>query len=223
MKKILPFQLIEKTDIEVSEKIQSAYNQLFFGNADDERICFDHHSFKYIVDIGHSDVRSEGMSYGMYISAKLGQRETFHALWNFTKRYLRNDRGDYAPYFAWQVGLPNNEHDTFYKMDRGAAPDGEEYIAAALLIATKKFDCPEYKREAVELLKQMLYKKTRGKVRAMFDTDRAMVRFSPMEGNNFTDPSYHTLAFYRLFAEATKNSMWNRIYKKSIAYLVSAK
>ena len=217
-----PFQLIEKTDAQVDEKIQSAYNQLFFGNAESERICFDHREFKYIVDIGHSDVRSEGMSYGMFITARLCQEKTFHALWSFTKKFLQNHRGDYAPYFAWQVGIPNKDHANFYKMDRGAAPDGEEYIAAALLIAAKNFNNPEYKREAVELLKQMLYKKTSGKVRPMFDKERAMVRFSPMEGNDYTDPSYHTLSFYRLFADATKNPIWNRIYEKSIAYLKKA-
>lgn len=217
-----PFQFIGKTDAEVCEKIQNAYAQLFQGDSENERICFDHHALKYIVDIGHSDVRSEGMSYGMYISARLGEQETFHALWSFTKQYLRNRRGDYAPYFAWQVGVPNKDHANFYKMDRGAAPDGEEYIAAALLIAAKKFGIPEYKREAVSLLKQMLYKKTSGKVRSMFDKDRAMVRFSPMEGNDYTDPSYHTLAFYRLFAEATQDPIWERIYKNSVTYLKKA-
>lgn len=217
-----PLKLIGKPDPSVRAQIEKAYNQLFFGDAEKERICFNHQALKYIVDIGHSDVRSEGMSYGMYISARLGQEEDFDALWNFTKKYLRNDTGDYAPYFAWQVGLPDSSHESFYKMDCGAAPDGEEYIAAALLIAAKNFNKPEYKEEAVALLKQMLYKDTQGKVRSMFDRERALVRFSPMEGNDYTDPSYHTLAFYRLYAEATGDAFWERVYKESLAYLKKA-
>lgn len=217
-----PFKLIGKTDPCVRTQIEKAYHQLFSGDKEKERICFNYQTLKYIVDIGHSDVRSEGMSYGMYISARLGRKDDFDALWRFTKKYLRNHSGDYAPYFAWQVGIPDNTHADFYKIDRGAAPDGEEYIAAALLIAAKKSNEPEYKEEALALLKQMLYKNTQGKVRSMFDKERALVRFSPMEGNDFTDPSYHTLAFYRLYAKATGDVFWERVYKNSLAYLKKA-
>ena len=54
--------------------IQNAFSQLFEGDPIDERICFDaSDDMSYIIDIGHDDIRSEGMSYGMFIAALTGQ------------------------------------------------------------------------------------------------------------------------------------------------------
>ena len=217
-----PFQLIGKSEAEALEKFRSHFQKLFFGDAEKECVCFSTNSLRYIVDIGHQDIRSEGMSYGMYIAAKLGEENLFESLWQFSKNYLQNSSGNYAPYFAWQVGLPNSKHSDFYKMDPGAAPDGEEYFAAALLLAAKKFQKPAYKKEACELLQAMAHKIPAGNVRAMFDESRAAVRFSPMTGNDFTDPSYHTLFFYRLFAEETGDKFWEAVYAESIHFLKHA-
>lgn len=210
------FKEIGKTDEETDAKIQKAFNMLFEGNADIERVCFWKKEFAYIVDIGHQDIRSEGMSYGMFIAAVLQKKELFDALWNFAKTYMQNGAGDHAPYFAWQVGLD------FKKMDPGAAPDGEEYFAAALLIAAKVFKEISYKREAEALLSSLIHKQTCGKVQSMMDKKMGLVRFSPVAGNNFTDPSYHTLAFYRLFAKETGDDFWLFTYKKSVAFLKKA-
>lgn len=217
-----PFRIIGISDEDVKRKIESAHAQLFYGNPAEERICFPTGELSYIEDIGHGDIRSEGMSYGMFIAARLGLETEFSALWNFSKQHLQNTEGDYAPYFAWQVAKSPGTDFHFYKIDKGAAPDGEEYFAAALLIAAEKFDHPEYKHEAVELLNQMVHKPTRGKVRALFDPENHLVRFSPMEGNDFTDPSYHTLAFYRLFYKATGDSFWEDAYAASLSFLKKA-
>ncbi len=217
-----PFQLIGKSAAEVQQKIQSAFHSLFEGNDSSEKICFDFQQYKCIIDIGHSDIRSEGMSYGMYIAAKLGLLELFQALWEFSKTYLQNAETDDAPYFAWQVGFDKKRQGQFFKMDAGAAPDGEEYFAAALLLAARRFGNNAYRDEALKLLHAMAHKKPAGKVRAMFDPENFLVRFSPVEGNDFTDPSYHTLAFYRLFAAETKDTFWESVYKQSVAFLKCA-
>lgn len=215
-----PFRLIGVSDSDVLQKLESAYDRLFHGDMERERICFSAgESLLYVEDIGHGDIRSEGMSYGMFLSASLGYRDEFDALWNFSKRYLRNCSGNFAPYFAWQVGKPSSGNSDFFKMDAGAAPDGEEYFAAALLLAERNFRCPAYGKEASDLLWQMAHKIPAGKVRAMFDPENSLVRFSPMAGNDFTDPSYHTLAFYRLFAERTGDVFWERAYAASVSFL----
>ena len=180
-----PFQLIGKSAAEVQQKIQSAFHSLFEGNDSSEKICFDFQQYKCIIDIGHSDIRSEGMSYGMYIAAKLGLLELFQALWEFSKTYLQNAETDDAPYFAWQVGFDKKRQGQFFKMDAGAAPDGEEYFAAALLLAARRFGNNAYRDEALKLLHAMAHKKPAGKVRAMFDPENFLVRFSPVESNDF--------------------------------------
>ena len=198
-----------------NQLIQNAYSKLFEGDPIDERVCFDaSKDMSYIVDIGHDDIRSEGMSYGMYITALTGHEMQFDKLWNFTKRFLKNHSGPHAGYFSWQVSTAD-----FSMMDPGAAPDGEEYFAMALLIAAEKFNRPDLKKEALELLHWMLHKPTEGEVRSMFDLERKMVRFSPVQGNDFTDPSYHTIAFYRAFADATGDDTWNEIAAQSIRYI----
>lgn len=216
-----PFALICKSPAEVQEKLTAAFRQLFYGDADKERIRFGSKDLAYIVDIGHQDIRSEGMSYGMFITASLGLEEDFRALWNFSKRYLQNVEGDARPFFAWQVALPDASGNA-QKLDSGAAPDGEEYFAAALLVAAKKFSCSEFHDEACELLKQMAHRKVSVKNRALFDPENFLVRFSPVPGNDFTDPSYHTLAFYRLFAKESGDEFWCKAYAASLEFLKRA-
>ena len=56
----------------------------------------------------------------------------------------------------------------------------------------------------------------------MIDPERKLIKFSPVLGNDFTDPSYHTIAFYRAYADATGDSEWLEIAKNSIDYLKKA-
>lgn len=201
-----------------NQLIQNAYSKLFEGDPVDERVCFDaSDDMSYIVDIGHDDIRSEGMSYGMYICALTNHEKQFDKLWNFTKRYMRNKDGFHEGYFSWQVSTTD-----FSMMDPGSAPDGEEYIAMALLIAADRFNRPDLKQEAVDLINWMRNKPDNGEVRPIIDPERLMIRFSPVKGNDFTDPSYHTIAFYRAFAEATGDNTWLDIAAKSIEYIQKA-
>lgn len=198
--------------------IQNAYSKLFEGDPIDEKICFDaSDDMAYIIDIGHDDIRSEGMSYGMFITALTGHEVLFQKLWNFSKKYLRNNGGLHKGYFSWQVSTTN-----FAMMDPGAAPDGEEYIAAALLIAAKKFNRDDYLQEAIELINCIKDKPTNELVGPMIDKEHKLIKFSPVLGNDFTDPSYHTIAFYRTFAEATGDKEWLEIAQSSIEYLKKA-
>lgn len=201
-----------------NQLIQNAYSKLFEGDPIDERICFDaSDDMSYIIDIGHDDIRSEGMSYGMYITALTGHEKQFDKLWKFTKRYLRNENGPHQGYYSWQVSTTD-----FSMMDPGSAPGGEEYFAAALLIAAEKFGRPDLKAEAVELINWMKHKPNNGEVGPIIDEKTQMVRFSPVNGNDFTNPSYHTVAFYRMFAEATGDESWLTVAKNSIEYLKKA-
>ena len=64
------FLEIGKSEEEIRTKIEAAYVSLFEGNPETERIYFQvNKDNAYITDIGHDDIRSEGMSYGMNIAA----------------------------------------------------------------------------------------------------------------------------------------------------------
>mgnify|MGYP003532120898 FL=1 len=90
---------------EIKVKLEKSFHSLFEGNNENERVYFEtNDGLAYIVDIGHNDIRSEGMSYGMMITALLEKREFFDKLWNFSKRYLLNHEGEWKGYFSWQFG-----------------------------------------------------------------------------------------------------------------------
>ncbi len=203
---------------EIEAKLNEAYSSLFEGDCDSERICFtSDNDLAYIVDIGHSDIRSEGMSYGMTIAAALGRQDLFDKLWNFARRYSLNKEGPWKGYFSWQVSVKD-----FSMMDPGSAPDGEEYFAAALLMAAKKFGDSRYKQDALQIISDMAYKPRCENVHTMFDHQQMLPRFSPNDGNDFTDPSYNTLAFYRLYARESGDDFWNRAAQSSFRYLQKA-
>jgi oligosaccharide reducing-end xylanase len=201
----------------IHAKIQAAYTSLFEGDPDTERIYFQvNASEAYITDIGHGDIRSEGMSYGMMIAALLGKQNIFDSLWNFAKKYMQHQKGPSEAYFSWQV----NPKD-FSMMDPGAAPDGEEYFAASLIFAADQFGIPHYRKEAERILKAMAHKIPQENIEVMMDAKTELVRFSPVSGNDFTDPSYHTPAFYRLYASLCDKVFWENAAAKSILFLKS--
>lgn len=198
--------------------IQNAYSKLFEGDPIDERICFDaSDDMSYIIDIGHDDIRSEGMGYGMFITALTGHEKQFDKLWNFTKRYVRNDQGPNVGYFSWQISTTN-----FGMLDPGSSPSAEEYFCISLLIAAEKFGRPDLKQEAIGLINWLLHKPHNENVGTIIDAEKKMIRFSPVDGNDFTNPSYHTAAFYRAFAEATGDETWLTIANNSIEFLKKA-
>jgi oligosaccharide reducing-end xylanase len=65
-------ELLGRTDAEVDAKIQAAWQQLFYGRDDTQRVYYPAGPDQaYIADIGNGEVRSEGMSYGMMIAVQL--------------------------------------------------------------------------------------------------------------------------------------------------------
>ncbi|MEJ2513146.1 MAG: hypothetical protein P8Y72_16310 [Anaerolineales bacterium] len=58
-----------KSDEEIQAKIDTAWDQLFYGDDNFERVYYPvGEDMAYIEDIGNSDIRTEGMSYGLMIS-----------------------------------------------------------------------------------------------------------------------------------------------------------
>jgi oligosaccharide reducing-end xylanase len=199
---------------EVSQKIDAAFHQLFHGDPATQAIFFPAGEnakgpLAFIFDMGHNDVRSEGMSYGMMIAVQLDKKPEFDALWNWAKTYMYHAAESHPArgYFSWSMtreGMPNDEM---------PAPDGEEYFATALYFAAGRWrngnGIYNYQAEADRLLNDMRLRSTitgptvTGTLTAgaLFDVSRRMVRFSPaVQAQDHTDPSYHLPAFYELWA-----------------------
>src|SRR5688500_18941841 len=62
-------EYLGKSDQEIQARLDAAWNQLFYGSDESERVYYPVGAdMAYIMDIGNGDVRSEGMSYGMMIA-----------------------------------------------------------------------------------------------------------------------------------------------------------
>ena len=201
-------ELLGKTDAEVSAKLDAAWQQLFYGNNETQRVYYPvGEDMAYIADIGSGDVRSEGMSYGMMIAVQLGHQAEFNRLWKWANKHMRHASGPRRGYFAWQCRFDGRQ------LDPISASDGEEWFALALFFAAHRWgDGPQgdgaggtgifnYGGEARNLLSEMLHKPATAQVTGIFNLRQKQVVFVPNPfGATFTDPSYHLPAFYELWA-----------------------
>lgn len=141
-------------------KIEQAFQQLFHGDGQEQRLYFETGAnadgpLAYITDWANNDARSEGMSYGMMIAVQLDRKREFDALWNWAKTYMliTDPNNPSVGYFAWSMntdGTPRSD---------SAAPDGEEYFVMALYFAAHRWGSGkgiyDYQAEADRILRGM--------------------------------------------------------------------
>src|SRR5215813_9910780 len=127
-------EYLGRSDAEIQAKLDAAWNQLFYGNDNSERVYYPvGEDMAYIEDIGNGDVRTEGMSYGMMIAVQFNKQEEFNRLWKWTMNYMYHADGPYKGYFAWHCKTDGTQ------LDNNPAPDGEEWFAMALLFASGRW------------------------------------------------------------------------------------
>jgi oligosaccharide reducing-end xylanase len=230
------------TPQQIDAKIEAAYRQLFHGDPESELLFFpsgrnENGPLAYIPDIQHTDVRSEGMSYGMMITVQLDEKAEFDALWNWsmTHMYQADPKHPSFGFFSWQMAYDGSV------MDELPAPDGEEYYVMALYFAANRWGSGrgiyDYRAQADRLLDHMVHRapitgmvRQRGGLREhtvgkAVNDEHAMILFSPDERNSFTDASYHLPAFYELWARwgpERDRAFWARAADVSRGYFVKA-
>jgi oligosaccharide reducing-end xylanase len=128
------------TTAEARAKVEKAFQQLFHGDGQEERIYFEtganeNGPLAYITDWANNDARTEGMSYGMMIAVQLNKKREFDAIWNWAKTYMliTDPKNPSVGYFAWSMNTDGTPRST------GAAPDGEEYFTMALYFAAHRW------------------------------------------------------------------------------------
>ena len=128
------------TAAETHAKIEKAFQQLFHGDGQEERVYFEtganeNGTLAYVTDWANNDARTEGMSYGMMICVELNKKREFDALWNWAHTYMliTDPKDPSVGYFAWSMNTDGTPRST------GAAPDGEEYFTMALYFAARRW------------------------------------------------------------------------------------
>jgi oligosaccharide reducing-end xylanase len=177
--------ILGKSPEEVEERVENIVQQLFHGTGE-QPIYYELGSDQaYITDINNNDVRSEGVSYGMLIAVTMDMKTEFDKLWNFAAKRMRQSSG----LFAWQLDTSGSVLST------NDAPDGDEYFAMALILASRRWGDStgtDYAGEAKKVLTAMVDQ-------GGFNRDPAVVTFGPPY-NTFTDPSYVLPLFYSEWA-----------------------
>jgi oligosaccharide reducing-end xylanase len=229
------------TQGEVDAKVTTAVNRFFgIGTGEPETQTIDtgyrcyyelpsDTSMAYIWAPDSMDVRSEGVSYGMMIAVQTDLHAQFDKLWKFAKTYMQwsASSGAWKYYFKWQ-GTVNGSSVNFG--NAGPAPDGDEYFAAALYLADRRWGSTgtyNYKQEADNIATAMLHNSATGDGRTpIISTSAGMVVFYPFSGSaGFTDPSYHLPAFYEMFAAygpAGDSAQWRSLASASRTFLVTS-
>jgi oligosaccharide reducing-end xylanase len=228
------------TKAEIDARIEGAWRQLFYGDAETQRLYTpagenENGPLAYIPDIQHTDVRSEGMSYGMMIAVQLDKKKEFDALWNWSMTYMYQKDPKHPTYgfFSWQMKYDGTA------MSELPAPDGEEYFVMALYFAANRWGngrgIYDYRACADRLLRDMRHREPitgmvneRGGPRQHVvgkevNEEFAIILFSPDERNTYTDASYHLPAFYELWARwgpEDDRTFWARAAAVSRDYFV---
>jgi len=214
-------EVLGKSDSEIDDKINAAFDRLFYGDSAFQAIYFTRGTDQaYIGDILHNDVRTEGLGLGMMITVQLGKRDEFDRLWRYTKANQQHQSGPEQGYLqsACNSGDPVPCND----------PYGMQQIAMALLLARGRWqNTPgdiDYGQEARDLLDLMRFKETyncgviKG-VTSTFDPQSGLPYASPTtDSANISRPSIAMPAFYKLWEQATGDTYWAQAATAARAY-----
>lgn len=212
--------VLGKGPAEIGDKVEAAFQALFHGG-DNATVYYEVGPDEaYILDVYDNDVRTEGMSYGMMIAVQLDKKAEFDRLWTWAKHYMYQSAGPGSGYFAWHRTPEGGPVASNYPT--GPAPDGEEYFATALILASQRWGdgtgIYDYGAEARALLDVMVHKGEDTEAQAagvtsMFDPTQKLVVFVPSTWASFTDPSYVVPAFYDQWAcfDAKNADFWREV------------
>lgn len=201
---------------EISQRLENMFQTMFYGE-EGVRVYYPvGDDMGYMTDTGNKDVRTEGQSYGMMMCVQLDKKEEFDRIWKWTKTYMYMDEGEEAGYFCWSNNLDGT------KRSAGAAPDGEEFFAMALLFASRRWGDGEGVYEYSKFAKELLNRAVHGP-NPMWDPENHYIKF--ICNCNWTDPSYHLPHFYEMYGmlgDESDKDLWKLTAKESREFLKKA-
>ncbi len=202
----------------IAQRVEETFQTIFYN--EEERFYHEAgEDMAYLMDTGNLDVRTEGMSYGMMVCVQMDKKAEFDRLWKWVRTYMYIDEEPCKNYFAWSC-KPDGSRNS-----NGPAPDGEEYFAMALFLASRRWGEGEgifqYSAEAKAILRECVHKGEPGHPgEPMWEPANKLIKFIP--NCDFSDPSYHLPHFYELFAEWAEErdrEFWKQAAAASRNYL----
>lgn len=160
-----------------------------------------------VIDFSADNITtSEGQSYAMLRAVWMDDQETFNRVWTWTKENL--DRPDDA-LFGWRWGEQSDGTYGFLS-DGGenSASDGDQDIALALILASKRWSNSEYEDQSKEILESLWEVNT-----ATASGKRYMIAGNWAQNTEelVVNPSYFAPYAWRVFAQVDKEHDWESL------------
>lgn len=177
------------------------------------RVKFDSKSGRFGISGDNSVVTvSEGIAYGMLLSAYYGDQASFDGFWNYYKKFS-NSKG----IMNWAINNATN----CAIVGQNGATDAELDVAWALWVAYNQFGGNDtYKNGAISLIKAIKAYEIDG-TKTLKPGDEFGGAGSG--NNNLVNPSYFSPAYYRVFGELTNDeAFWMDVYKRGYDILEAA-
>ena len=150
-----------------------------------------------------SETVSEGIAYGMLLSAYAGDRSLFDGLWSFYKNH-RNGNG----VMNWKIKNCNQV------VGANGASDAELDVAMALIVASYQWQNDNYLNDAKNMIRVIREKEFEGSILKPGDQ---------FGGQNLTNPSYFSPAYYEVFKQYDGNTtFWNNAITKGYQIIDAA-
>jgi endoglucanase len=165
------------------------------------------HPAGYVVDTQSGSITSEGQSYAMLRAVWQDDRQTFDAVWHWTRDHLQTRIQD--DLFSWVAGYQDNR---FIIKDSATASDADEDIALALLFAYRQWGDAHYLLEARRIINDIWEQEVvadHGRLYLMAGAE------SHRNDGYIVNPSYLSPATYRLFATVDQFHPWKKLVDDS--------
>lgn len=203
--------LLSETQAATQTKLDGAWNQLYNpSNANTIFYTGPATGEAYVKDVADNAVRSEGQGYGMMTAVQLDHQTEFDEMWAFVKHYMWPSGNT----IHWQVTTSGSVSGS------GGAPDGDEWMAAALVFAhyrwgdtSGKYNYGSEAQKTLDLVRTTDFSSTYHLVRYFTGTD-----------GNGTDASYMLPAFYQTWAcfDTANADFWNTVLTTTRTWLQTA-
>ena len=145
---------------------------------------------------------SEGISYGMLIAVYMDKQDVFDRLWKYEQLFL-----DANGLMNWEI---NPEGTGPTGRGQGAATDGDEDMAFALLMADKKWGGRGTSATPTSITRRDRSTSSGGS-RSTTARGDLLMPGDQFSGAQVTNISYFAPAYYRVFGEVTgKTADWNK-------------
>lgn len=198
-------ELLGKTEVEITAKLDADFQQLFYGDAENESIYVEVDATQaYVWDPRAMEVRADGFSNALLIAVQLDRRAEFDKLWRWADAHNVPRTGPLRGYVRLHCSLDGSA------CDPAVAAEPQFSATSALWLADGRWGSSgevDYASEAARLMEATLRSATGeqtelGELIGLVDTSRQLPRLSPYASEQaLTTSAAMAPAFFGLWAE----------------------